>query len=1115
MRLKKALIFSFLLLNSVVAFNQNLNKENSNESLYTGHSTRKYKSQTFILKFSPEGKRLFKKQHGKIPLEGTSELGIQSVERMFPDMPQTYNQRLSPDATRFDLSRTYVVTYSAPIDVKTALSKLKRSNLIEYTEPYYLDETLIIPNDPYAQPDSLQWYLKRYKAYQAWDVCKGDTNTVVGVVDTGTRISHEDLIDHIKYDLAELYGITGVDDDHDGYVDNYEGWDFGNNDNNPDATGDQHGTIVTSIAAATTNNNLGIAGTGFNCKYLPVKAASDAQGGSISYGYQGIYYAATHGVKVINTSWGGASGFSQTAQDVINYVVLGLDVVLVAAAGNSNKDELYYPASYDHVLSVAASDTVWSPSANQIVDTKAWFSTYNYDVDLCAQGRRVAGAYNNGGYNIGPGSSFSSPQVAGAAALVRSYRPHLKAIQVMEQMRVTGDIVDTFPETIQYKEKYGRRLNMYLALTDTLKPAVRALNITATNQFGNSVFSGDTANITLQFVNYLHPTTNCKVTLSSPSPYIKMIDSVINLGVISTFDTVTNTTPFKAYIKAVDSLNMEIPFRIQFDDINYYDYQWLYQLINPSYITIDTNKIALTVASNGRNGYADTNDQIGKGLIFQDSSMLFESGLMIGLDSSTVSDCVRGNPALTTDLDFKNIIPVHYFSSPYAPVATSAQFNDSSSVKPIGITVTQNSYAWDSPGNTRYIIVEYKIINQTPQTFDSLYAGLFTDWDIMNASRNRADWDSASNTGYIYSIDANGLYGGVSLLTNTPVDYYALDNSSVGGNNINPNDGFTTQEKFETLSKGVFRKQAGTAPGGDDVSHVVGTAIVNFKPGETRKVAFAYIAGNNLSSITTSAVAAKNMYKSFNTGAIPIIAKQDFCLGDTVNVTLSPSNGTDFNFYKPQDALVKNGTNLTLNNVYQSDTVYVTNTDSLFESNPSMVVIHFLTPVSANFSMNQNPLDLASGSPESFTAQTTNIQQVFWSFGNGINSHTSDTSVYYQSTGDFPVTLTTTDTAGCKSQKTDTLMVINSSITGINQPSATTLFRLYPVPASKLLTVEWNSGSHCSAIILINSIGQEILKQENLKDNTTTINVTDLTRGVYFITLNLDNQTVTRSFIKY
>ena len=154
---------------------------------------------------------------------------------------------------------------------------------------------LDIPSDPMASPVSgQQEHLGQIKAYDAWDVEKGDTTMVIGLVDTGVNYNHPDLKDNIALNYADP--VNGIDDDHDGYVDNFLGWDMADNDNDPITGTNGHGSSVAGMSSASTNNALGVAGTGFKTKFLEIKAFSNDTKTMVNE-YQGVVYAATTGVK--------------------------------------------------------------------------------------------------------------------------------------------------------------------------------------------------------------------------------------------------------------------------------------------------------------------------------------------------------------------------------------------------------------------------------------------------------------------------------------------------------------------------------------------------------------------------------------------------------------------------------------------------------------------------------------------------------------------------------------------------------------------------------------------------------------------------------------------------
>ena len=271
---------------------------------------------------------------------------------------------------------------------------------------------------------------------------------LIGVLDTGIKYDHEDLMANLQYNYADP--VNGVDDDNDGYIDNYRGWDFSNNDNDATTpTNNGHGVPVTGVVSATTNNGMGIAGVGFKCHYLPLKVYPSGVTTGRFMGYEGIVYAADHNCDIINLSWGSDVPASAFEQEVINYAAINHDAVVVAAAGNTDAQIDFFPASYDNVLSVGSTDSL---------GVKGYFNTYSFNIDLVAPGMDIWTTVRNvNKYGIVSGSSFACPQAAGCAALVRSKWPQLTAQQVAEQVRVTADpSILSLPANQPYRDQLGR-----------------------------------------------------------------------------------------------------------------------------------------------------------------------------------------------------------------------------------------------------------------------------------------------------------------------------------------------------------------------------------------------------------------------------------------------------------------------------------------------------------------------------------------------------------------------------------------------------------------------------------------------------------------------------------
>ena len=242
-----------------------------------------------------------------------------------------------------DLGLLYEVRVPASASLDDTRRQLLKTGLVEYVEPLYSYPPLQQPNDPLADSTRAngQYHLKNIRAYRAWDVTQGDTSIVIGIVDGGTRLTHEDLATQFQPNRQDP--IDGLDNDGDGYVDNYYGWDFADHDNDPGRDPSSvHGILVAGCAAGATNNGKGIAGVGYRCRFLPLKIYPSTPTGSFG-GYEAIVYAADHGCQIINLSWGAPGGYSQYEQDVINYAAINHDVVVVAAAGNTAADLDFYP----------------------------------------------------------------------------------------------------------------------------------------------------------------------------------------------------------------------------------------------------------------------------------------------------------------------------------------------------------------------------------------------------------------------------------------------------------------------------------------------------------------------------------------------------------------------------------------------------------------------------------------------------------------------------------------------------------------------------------------------------------------------------------------------------
>jgi len=341
-----------------------------------------------------------------------------------------------------------------------------------------------LPNDV----QSNQWYLrnmdaggKDVRAVGGWGHAMGDTNVIIAIVDSGIDWQHPDLGGDgpnytngcIKINWDEFHGTPGHDDDGNGKIDDFRGWDFvtgvtgypdedvSTPDNDPMDYGG-HGTNCAGCSAASTDNGTGIAGVAWGCKVMGVRVGwlpnGETQGVvRMDFASAGMVYAAQNGAKIINCSWGSSSYLSYAVQ----YCTLTQGAIVVNAAGNDNHSTSEYLGTHANVISVAAT--------NQD-DTKASFSNYGSWVEVSAPGvaiyttawNQAAGTHT---YASVQGTSFSSPITCGALGLLWSAYPGYNRSQITNLLLNNCDEIDSVNPT--YAGQLGAgRINLLKALGD-------------------------------------------------------------------------------------------------------------------------------------------------------------------------------------------------------------------------------------------------------------------------------------------------------------------------------------------------------------------------------------------------------------------------------------------------------------------------------------------------------------------------------------------------------------------------------------------------------------------------------------------------------------------------
>lgn len=377
--------------------------------------------------------------------------------------------------TSFKSSNSHLIRFNSNLYNEDLYTKAKRISQnpdvlsVEANVYYYLNA---MPDDPdmdkqYGLHNTGQTRGKKgadIDAPEAWEINTGSKDVLVGVIDTGIDYSHPDLAPNMWTNPNES-GLdeegndkryNGIDDDDNGYIDDYRGWDFVNNDNDP-KDDHNHGSHCAGVIGASGDNGVGITGVNWKVSLVGLKIFDSAGGSTTAAILEGVEYATLIGVDISSNSWGGGA-YSQGMYNAIKDA-RDAGILFVAAAGNSGRDAdkyVNYPSGYelDNIISVAATDHK---------DKLAGYSNYGKTtVDVAAPGSDVYSTVTNGRYQKMSGTSMATPHVAGLAALIKSTFPEIDYLGIKSRI-LKG--VDPLPQ-LKSKLVTGGRINALKSLED-------------------------------------------------------------------------------------------------------------------------------------------------------------------------------------------------------------------------------------------------------------------------------------------------------------------------------------------------------------------------------------------------------------------------------------------------------------------------------------------------------------------------------------------------------------------------------------------------------------------------------------------------------------------------
>ncbi len=519
---KLALIFVFFLVISMSVFAA---QKYDYSNLKVGED---YAVNSVIIKFNPSTK-IKNFQEAKNIIER-----LDNGEKELRKLTSTYEE------TKYGSNYLYSIEYKKNVDVIKKIEQLSKHNEIEYAEPDIIFHALTNPDDPQFTPAG--WHFWNFgqsifgfigsadadiDAPEAWDITTGSSSVKIGIIDSGINSTHPDLSS--KIDI-----LTGADvmiqNTAANLCDEASGEDCDNiaGDDIPfDVFG--HGTSMSGIAAAATNNGIGISGVCWNCRIIPIKACYKNTLNDMSCRSQNVInainFAINNNVKILSMSFGSTS-YIQSLQDSINDAWTNNNIIFIASAGNNGNSILIYPSAYNNVMRVAATNNS---------DNKASFSNYGTSVDVSAPGQQIPTTTLSGGYGYDTGTSPSSPIVAGILGLILSQNPSLTNAQLRDILLNNTDNIDSLnPSQCGGASCTGLigsgRANAYKAVLDAL-PSAPVLN-----PIGNKIVN---ENSLLSFTltasdDNLDPLAfskdNSRGTLNSNSGLFTWTPSTIDIG---------------------------------------------------------------------------------------------------------------------------------------------------------------------------------------------------------------------------------------------------------------------------------------------------------------------------------------------------------------------------------------------------------------------------------------------------------------------------------------------------------------------------------------------------------------------------------------------------------
>ena len=786
-------------------------------------------------------------------------LSIRQLEQLNADLPSGFRadaQLLAPEQTRFfsaspllktpddregislmmaaategelrsaedRLTRTFTLTFDGYPSVAAAMTALTKSgrDVVEIIEPWYVNQSSAGPNDPGA---SEQTFLRTIRLPEAWDAFSGSDTIIIGISDDGVMQTHEDLTSNIAVNSGEIPN-NGVDDDANGYVDDHRGYNFtwqlesdvpGSTTSNSSFG---HGTRVAGLAAAATNNGIGVVGAGLRSRFFPLKTALK-DGGGIVFGYQSLIYAAQRGFDVVNCSWGLIKPESAIDQSVIDYC-LARGTLVVASAGNHGDDaagsafrDRNFPASYDGVLGVGET----TPD-----DFVVSSSGLGRNSRVMAPGNGAYTTESGGSYTANGiiGTSFAAPIVAGVAAVVRARWPQLTPRQVAAHIYRTADDITSKNNAIE--AFLAPRVNMLRAVTtEPLSHSSMRLSSVRQRVSSGSPFNrfrtGDTLLLEFGITNDLAPgSAEVEPRIVDANGWkLRILRERDALGTVASGSTAW-TQSFPCVVETIGTRPCLI--RVDVAGENTIERDWYYLEPPAGIAQFANDSLLYSMSDDGMVGYSSTQpERQGDGFGMKPSfQLLSPSGFFMIEGAEKSVTAFKNDPPYVSDFTATKPFDV-------LPDAARCRMHDEAATGAIGVTVEQTC---TFPRPDLAATIWSVAVSPRTAALTEPAAGYLMDWDIGTRGRsNRITTDPealppALRTPHrvAHTVTRNGYPVAVCVaaISDDPTDlaqsagfYYATF--------IDDADGFSHADRVRFLTSGTAISESDEG----DIAAVIG-----------------------------------------------------------------------------------------------------------------------------------------------------------------------------------------------------------------------------------------------------------------------------------------------------